>query len=228
MTIKIAITGHTSGIGQAILDVLDLTGSYGHDDTDVRGYSRSNGWNLAEANGNLLLEEIIDFDPDIFFNNAWHPGVQNHLCYKLHRKWKNSHKVIVNTGSITGYVPHSILDEKNVYAQDKKALSEYSIIESFKYPYENKCRIINFSWGFVETGLISSKDVNSKALIDTDEAATIMLEHAERALYKTDNYSQPEIIINSLYFSEEEQNKTFKTAARGVAKHLIKTKKSMQ
>jgi hypothetical protein len=147
------------------------------------------------------------------------------LCKKLHAKWKDTNKVIVNTGSITGYVPHTILDKKNIYAQDKKALSEYCILESFKYPYENSCRLINFSWGFVETGLISRNDVNSESLIDPFETASIMIDHAERAFYKKDNFSQPEIVINSLYFSEEEQSKTFKTAARSVAKHLIKTKK---
>ncbi len=222
---KVAITGHTSGIGQAINDALDLLSGFSDDKSEVRGYSRSNGWNLAEGNGNLLLEEIVDFDPDIFFNNAWHPGVQNHLCKKLHTKWKDTNKVIVNTGSITGYVPHTILDKKNIYAQDKKALSEYCILESFKYPYENSCRLINFSWGFVETGLISRNDVNSESLIDSFDVATMMIDLADRAFFKKDKWSQPEVVINSKYFSEEEQDKAFKTAARSVAKHLIKTKK---
>ena len=77
---KIAITGHTSGIGQAIKDVLELTSGYGQEKLELKCYSRSNGWNLAEANGRGLMEDIIEFDPDIFFNNAWHPGVQNMLC----------------------------------------------------------------------------------------------------------------------------------------------------
>ena len=222
---KVAITGHTSGIGQAIKDVLELTSGYGQQKLELKCYSRSNGWNLAEANGRALMQDIIEFDPDIFFNNAWHPGVQNMLCTKLHKKWSDTNKVIVNTGSITAYVPHSILDESNVYAQDKKALKDYCVLESFKYPYENSCQLINFSWGFVETGLIGRDDVNKLALIDPLDAATIMIEHAERAFHNKDNYTQPEVVINSLYMSEEEQNKTFSTAARGVAKHLIKTRK---
>lgn len=227
MTIKVAITGHTSGIGQSIHDMLDLTADlsvWGQ----VQGYSRSNGWNLAEAGGKLLLEEILDYDPDIFFNNAWHPGVQNYLCKKLHNKWKDTNKVIVNTGSITAYVPGNILDERNVYAQDKKALSDYCILESFTYPYKNKCQVINFSWGFVETGLIESNTIDREALIDVHDAANIMIDHAENAYFKLEKYTQPEVVINSLYFSEESQQKTFRTAARGVAKHLIKTKKSMR
>ena len=47
-------------------------------------------------------------------------------------------------------------------------------------------------------------------------------------MLQQDGWSQPDIIINSLYSSAELQDKTFKTAARGVAKHLFKTKKSMQ
>jgi len=223
--VKIAITGHTSGIGEALHDLLSLTGGFTYDKLEVRGFSRSNGWNLAEHNGALLIDELLEWNPDIVFNNAWHPYVQNKICKSLHKAWKDEHKVIVNTGSITGYVPHSVLDDKNIYAHDKKALSEYCIHESFKYPYENKCRLINFSWGFVETGLINSTQVDAEALIDTQEAAMIMIEHAERAYVKKENWSQPEVIINSMFFSSEEQDKTFKTAARGVAKHLIKTRK---
>ena len=225
---KIAITGHTSGIGQAILDILELTGSIANASTlDIKSYSRSNGWNLAEAGGKMLLEEIADFNPDVFFNNAWHPSAQNMLCKKLHNKWKDEHKVIVNTGSITGHMT-DMLHSGNVYATDKKELSEYCINRSFEYPYNNKCRLINFSWGFVETGLVGVSDVGRDALIDVTEAATMMIEHAERAWLQQDGWSQPDIIINSLYSSAELQDKTFKTAARGVAKHLFKTKKSMQ
>jgi len=223
---KIAITGHTSGIGEAISDILTLTSGFGEDKLEIKGYSRSNGFNLAENNGALLIEELVDYDPDIFFNNAWHPGVQNTLCKKLHNKWKDQHKVIVNTGSITAYVPHTILDENNVYAQDKKALAEYCIHQSFMYPYKNKCRLINFSWGFVETGIVSSGTyVREQALIDRMGAAEIMVEHAERAWENKERWSQPEVVINSTYYDEDEQQRTFSSAARGVAKHLIKTKK---
>jgi hypothetical protein len=226
---KIAITGHTSGIGEAILDVLDLTGGIvGNGALEIRTYSRSNGWNLADANGKLLLEELVSFSPDVFFNNAWHPGIQTMLLTKLHNKWKDQHKVIVNTGSITGHVTDQVPNANNIYATDKKAMSEFCINKSFEYPYNNKCRLINFSWGFVETGLISSNDVGSEALINTVEAATLMIEHAERAWLQQDGWSQPDIIINSLYSSAELQEKTFKTAARSVAKHLIKTKKSLR
>jgi|TARA_R110001592_G_scaffold19732_1_gene80536 hypothetical protein len=222
---KVAITGHTSGIGECIKDVLELTSGNGQEELELKCYSRSNGWNLAESNGRALLQDILEFSPDIFFNNAWHPDVQNMLCEKLHKKWSDTNKVIVNTGSITAYVPHSVLDENNVYAQNKKALKDYCLLESFKYPYENSCQLINFSWGFVETGLIGRNDVSKEALIDPVEAATIMIEHAERAFQNKDNFSQPEVVINSLYMSKEEQGNTFSTAARGIAKHLIKTRK---
>ena len=36
---------------------------------------------------------------------------------------------------------------------------------------------------------------------------------------------EPEVVINSTYYDEDEQQRTFSSAARGVAKHLIKTKK---
>ena len=56
-------------------------------------------------------------------------------------------------------------------------------------------------------------------------AAEIMVEHAERAWENKERWSQPEVVINSAYYDEDEQQRTFSSAARGVAKHLIKTKK---
>ena len=221
---KIAITGHTSGIGKAISDIQTLKGA------EIKGYSRSNGWNLAERDGILLLEELIEYNPDIFFNNAWHPKVQNMLCMKLHDIWKDKHKVIINTGSATAYVPSTgTYNGDNYYANDKKELAEYCILQSFRYPYENKCRLINFSWGFVETGIVGTSDrISKEALIDATEAAKIMMRHAEDAWERKEKWAQPEIVINRLYNSEKERQSTFTTAARGVAKHLIKTKKSIR
>ena len=69
---KIAVTGHTSGIGRAVHDMCDLTLE---GQNTVRGYSKSNGWNLAEDNGDKLIQELVDFDPDVLINNAWYPGI---------------------------------------------------------------------------------------------------------------------------------------------------------
>ena len=51
---KIAITGHSSGIGSSLESILSLTTNY-----EIRGYSKSNGWNIAQDDGELIIQELI-------------------------------------------------------------------------------------------------------------------------------------------------------------------------
>ena len=62
---KIAITGHTRGIGKACADV------FRHD--TIYGYSRSNGYDIKDAEDIFKSAE----DCDVFINNAYSPDDQN-------------------------------------------------------------------------------------------------------------------------------------------------------
>ena len=72
---KIAITGHSSGIGQSLDSVLSLT----EREWEIRGYSKSNGHNIAEDNGDKIIQTLLDYDPDVLFNNAYYPKIQNKI-----------------------------------------------------------------------------------------------------------------------------------------------------
>ena len=72
---KVAITGHSSGIGLACFDLLDLTCN----GAEIKGYSKSNGWNIADSGGDKIIQELIDFDPDILINNAYYPEIQTKI-----------------------------------------------------------------------------------------------------------------------------------------------------
>ena len=142
---KIAITGHSSGIGHQLDLILSLTTKH-----DIQGYSKSNGWNIAERDGDKIVEELIDFDPDVFFNNAYYPQIQNKILERLYEEWKDKDKVIINTGSISGYLKGILLDDDSDYVNDKKALSEFCVRNSFNYPWANKTRLHNIRFGFVD------------------------------------------------------------------------------
>ena len=60
---KVAITGHTKGIGRAIADL------YYTD--EVVGFSRSNGYDISveESISRIITESL---ECDIFVNNAYH------------------------------------------------------------------------------------------------------------------------------------------------------------
>lgn len=92
---KIAITGHTQGLGQCFYQVLE---SHGH---EVHGFSLSTGFDLRNySHVSCMLEQIQDFD--VFINNAKPDFSQTQILYRLVRTW--SQGLIINIGS-------GILDE---------------------------------------------------------------------------------------------------------------------
>ncbi len=72
---KVAITGHSSGIGAELLSVIELT----EPTWEVKGFSKANGHNIATNDGEDIVQEILDYDPDVFFNNAYYPKIQNKI-----------------------------------------------------------------------------------------------------------------------------------------------------
>lgn len=120
---KIAITGHTRGIGKAIADMFI---EMGH---TVIGLSSSNGFDLTnEAQRKAAFNTILDCD--MFVNNAipcaWTP--ENHMIYvpveflyNVHKRWKGKdNKVIINIGSDISNL--GLMNTANSYQVSKIAL----------------------------------------------------------------------------------------------------------
>jgi NAD(P)-dependent dehydrogenase (short-subunit alcohol dehydrogenase family) len=139
---KIAVTGHTKGIGKAIADL------YYTD--EVVGFSSSNGYDLSDS---TTVDKIItsSINCDIFVNNAYHGTAQVDIFEKLLTHWNNDPtKTIVNINSRTIYNPPN----QRQYTADKKLLrgSAVTAIRDFN----RKCRIININPGYVKTDMTSS------------------------------------------------------------------------
>lgn len=75
---KIAITGHSAGIGQSFARRL---ASMGH---DIVGISRRDGYNIR----NIPKTVDVIQDCDLFINNAQAGYAQTELLYKIWEKWK--------------------------------------------------------------------------------------------------------------------------------------------
>ena len=86
---KVIITGHTSGIGKSTAALLESK------NFNITGLSRSMGFDI-ENNYGLVLDTIINNDPDIFINNAYAPKYQNLLLERIYNKWKLKNKLIGN------------------------------------------------------------------------------------------------------------------------------------
>lgn len=129
---KIAITGHTRGIGQALFNHF-----CSH---ELLGFSRSNGYDISNptVRGNILNEIK---DADMFINNAYNnfDNSQLLLLESVYNLWKDTDKIIVNISS-----RYTTGTEK--YCKDKEQQDIFCKSKEFTLPY-----IINLKPGLVDT-----------------------------------------------------------------------------
>lgn len=139
---KVAITGHSRGIGNSLFDVLT---EQGHECT---GFSRSNGYDIT-SKANLIIQASLDCD--VFVNNAYYGVEQITLLTKLWDFWKRDpSKTIVNISSLSKYP--GLSGNTTGYSAHKAALSHQAFLLMFK-DNSRKCRVINVNPGYVETDM---------------------------------------------------------------------------
>jgi len=201
---RVAITGHTSGIGKEIYEYCKFNGA------DVRGYSRKTGYDLR-LGGDNVINDILKFDADVVFNHAWAPRTQNKILKILHTQWeKYNNKVIINTGSATCY--YSI--GSDIYESDKAELRDYCIAAAKSYPHQNKCRIHNVSMGWTNSKILEGVE-DGEYFIDPYEAALILVN-----LVQPQNYVVSEIVVNAKFKSMSEMSALRDIAVANVIKDL--------
>lgn len=156
---KIAITGHTNGIGGALHTELTKRGH------EMFGYSVSNNYNISDSN---TKEEILSQlkKVDVFINNVYSPGDQTELLEKAIVEWEGQKKLIVNLGSKSIYAdvvpPHM-----QEYVEDKK--KQNAIIEKRKLKAQPQ--IMNLILGLVDTTM--SHTLEAKKLNPIDLAKLV-------------------------------------------------------
>jgi NADP-dependent 3-hydroxy acid dehydrogenase YdfG len=113
---KIAITGHTAGIGQALAHIYK---SSGH---DIIGLSKRDGYNIRN------IPKIADLiDPcDIFVNNAQAGYAQTELLFEIANRWIGTKKHIIVISTMMTQDPVSVLAglDMDHYRIQKIALEE--------------------------------------------------------------------------------------------------------
>lgn len=138
---KIAITGHTKGLGKGLMD--QYPGAV--------GFSRSNGYNIADsATIDKIIEDTLDFD--IFFNNAYHLDSQTIIAKKWFEAHKDKPHLLVNISSIAP-ITNSYLDAKYIHEQYSKHKSSLDKA-SWDINFSNcKARCINVSPALIDTDM---------------------------------------------------------------------------
>jgi nucleoside-diphosphate-sugar epimerase len=114
---KIAITGHSAGIGQALSKIYE---SQGH---EVIGLSRRNGFNIRNT---LKIVELVK-PCDMFINNAQVGFAQTEILYAVYEEWKGvPNKKIINISTMMTLEPTSPIKGYDMiqYYTQKIALEE--------------------------------------------------------------------------------------------------------
>ena len=142
---KCVITGHTSGIGQALMLHFVEKG------WTVYGLSRSNGYDVAQD-----YDKIVEAtkDCDLFINNAYSSEGQLELTKRLIHQVP---KMIVMGAAVTDYP--DLIDSE--YSRNKQALEKYCRNMSLQ---ESVADVLFLKISFAETTLNRPK----KGRIDSD------------------------------------------------------------
>jgi hypothetical protein len=114
---RIAITGHSAGIGQALAKIYQLQGH------EIVGLSRSNGFNIRSIP--KLVAQIKDCD--MFVNNAQVGFAQTELLFAVYKEWQDiENKKIINISTMMTLEPISCLPgiEMIEYHNQKLALEQ--------------------------------------------------------------------------------------------------------
>jgi len=113
---KIAITGHTAGIGQALAEEYLLDGH------EVVGLSQREGNNIR--NTAKICDQIESCE--VFVNNAQAGYAQTELLFEMAHRWQGTHKHIIVISTMMTQNPVSTLPglDMDQYRVQKVALEE--------------------------------------------------------------------------------------------------------
>lgn len=146
---KVAITGHTSGLGKALKERFE---SSGH---TVIGFCITTGYDISdtEARSRIIAESA---DCDVFINNAYYPNSQHLMFESAYNAFDNTEKTIINIGSKVidiNLSQHEHDEWLSTYHCDKTALQE---LVKDKYLKPNP-RILNVLSGLINTNMSSGR-----------------------------------------------------------------------
>jgi hypothetical protein len=161
---KIAITGHTAGIGKKLYERLH---------PDAIGFSLSTGYDIINTNDRKRI--IVESkDCNVFINNAPASFGQTLLFLELFQEWKNDPtKTIINVGSRIAEIKMLPTNRQDLL----KYQAEKLILKEMSNRVIGQCKV-RYKWfGYVGTEKILKKypHFTEADYITEDQAADIIL-----------------------------------------------------
>ena len=169
---RIALTGHTSGIGKALVqqcrngnDTIIFGKLLWTDGEPILGFSRRNGYDINDPAP--IIRETLAKKCDVFINNAHDKFAQVDLLYGMWHFWKDQDKQII---CISSLAPDVTKNSPQPYSTEKNALDH--ACEQLQNS-KGKCRVINIKPGYVDTPRVAHRNVAHK--IDPNYMAGVIL-----------------------------------------------------
>jgi NAD(P)-dependent dehydrogenase (short-subunit alcohol dehydrogenase family) len=179
--VKIAITGHTAGIGQALAKEYTLDGH------EIVGLSKREGHNIRN------IPKICDLvEPcNVFVNNAQAGYAQTELLFEMAQRWTNTNKHIIVIGTMMTQDPSASIPglEMDHYRVQKVALEE--AVQQIRF------KKLGVNITVVRPGYIATKPNRSvPPAADVNNWARTLLDLFDMA--KNNNLVIPEISLGPL------------------------------
>ena len=153
---KIAITGHTHGIGKAFAEQLAERGHY------IVGISRRAGKNIRRVLHTASLIEPCD----LFINNAQSQYAQTELFYEIWKRWKDQEKYIWNISTMMTEEPVNSIPD----SQEDITMSQY---RTQKIALEEASRQLRYKSSWPQISIIKPGGVATQAQWDNTNKADV-------------------------------------------------------
>ena len=153
---KIAITGHTAGIGKAFAEQLSQRGH------TIVGISRREGENIRRIAHTASLIEPCN----MFINNAQTGYAQTELLYEVWKRWEGKEKYIWNISAMMTERPINSTPD----GQDDLVMNQY---RNQKLALEEASRQLRFKNSWPDISVIRPGGVATQARFDNSEKANV-------------------------------------------------------
>lgn len=162
---KVAITGHSTGIGNALFTLINHKTNQEH---QAIGFSRLNGFDLLDPKmQSRMFGEISQKGCSVFINNAYNGAMQIDLFKMAMNAWAHvPNRTIVNVISRAVYTGSP---ENPSYATWKRELQ--CISHQALYHGNPQCKIINIYPGLTDTNRVKN---SSGIKLEADQVAELI------------------------------------------------------
>ena len=178
---KIAITGHTAGIGQA------LAQEYQHGGYEIVGLSRREGNNIRN------IPKICDqIEPcDVFVNNAQAGYAQTELLLEMSKRWAHTNRHIIVISTMMTQDPVSIFPGLDMMAYHQQKVTLEEMVKQLRFQQ------IGINITLVRPGNVAtSPDKTVPPAADVDNWAKTLIKIFRMA--ESNNLSIPDISLGAL------------------------------